>query len=517
MTITSDSIITEQLLYAAQKIVTYYGNELQQQMCLVQVPIATILEAQQYIDKAAVFNDSDKINGKTVDQLSNELSDFVETPLAAAIRNRANSNCFSCKLEFPKLDARGYKNSLIDDINRFLENGNGLLRPLSNGFELAMPNLTLLLSFLCIPDLAKLLSVLIARLLGMLFKINIGNYNLTGFIMAIIAKILNKMFSFLNTMIELGMSPVLCIFEALQTFTDLFPKAGQEVGNFPTALDNWIETGDQFKDTFHKVEVNIPKTNPMDAIPIKEQFDKVKNVISDSINSLSDEVHKLLGLKTYFECEAKRNGTSVADDIEGIKNVIGLINLIRQIMKRKSENISYSQFVDSQTPTNDFTLDDIAIVMSRTIEKEVNIATSDNTDVGVMIGKETTPDIDNLDIFKCNLVDFLDNSDYNQIITDAVNIPNVYSDGLDPTITRIALEDIYKDNNYTLIPISQNSVNTSADKIKAIIDYLGVVSLPPKDQSIPVVNNGNINVQNTQTKISDIDINSIITKLHQLS
>ena len=52
MTITSNTNITEELLYAAQKIVSFYGDSLQSEMCLVQVPISALLEAQEYIDRA---------------------------------------------------------------------------------------------------------------------------------------------------------------------------------------------------------------------------------------------------------------------------------------------------------------------------------------------------------------------------------------------------------------------------------------------------------------------------------
>ena len=203
MTITSDTNITEELLYAAQKIVSFYGDSLQSEMCLVQVPISALLEAQEYIDKAQVYNDADKINGKSIDQLHKDLSDFNETPLAAAIRERANSNCFNCKLEFPKISGKLFKDDLIGSITSFLANGNNLLRSSSFGIELALPNLVLLLSFLCIPDLAKLLALLAARLLTWISGINLGNFNLAGFIMAIVGKILSKLFSFLNTMIEI--------------------------------------------------------------------------------------------------------------------------------------------------------------------------------------------------------------------------------------------------------------------------------------------------------------------------
>lgn len=549
MTITSNTNITEELLYAAQKIVSFYGDSLQSEMCLVQVPISALLEAQEYIDRAAVYNDADKINGKSVDQLHKDLNDFSETPLAAAIRNRANSNCFNCKLEFPKISGKVFKDDLIGNIVSFLGNGNNLLRSSSFGIEKALPNLVLLLSFLCIPDLAKLLALLSARLMLLISGINLGNFNLAGFIMAIIGKILSKLFSFLNAMIEIGMSPILCIFEALKTFTDLIPKASTDIFDFigqsassasfvasvvgadkiSSTLSKWDSTTSSFKTMMNDVGTTLPKTNPIDSISIDEQFKRVESVVQESINGLSEQVQNMLGLKTYFECEAKRNGTSFSTQIEGVQNVIGLINLIKQIIKRKSDKIAYAQFTGSQTPVADFTIKDIAIVMSKAIDKEVLIATANNNDVGIVIGQSSIPNVDNLDIFKCNMIDFLDNSDYNQIISEAAHTSTTYGDGLEPTIPKIGIEDVFINKDFAFIQVNGSNIDNAADKIKAIIDYLGVITVPKQstsnntgqtqylDKQVPFNNTGKINIANTSINIKDIDINAISTKLHQLS
>lgn len=549
MTITANTNITEELLYAAQKIVSFYGDSLQSEMCLVQVPISALLEAQEYIDRAAVYNDADKINGKSVDQLHKDLNDFSETPLAAAIRNRANSNCFNCKLEFPKISGKVFKDDLIGNIVSFLGNGNNLLRSSSSGIEKALPNLVLLLSFLCIPDLAKLLALLSARLMLLISGINLGNFNLAGFIMAIIGKILSKLFSFLNAMIEIGMSPILCIFEALKTFTDLIPKASTDIFDFigqsassasfvasvvgadkiGSTLSKWDSTTSSFKTMMNDVGTTLPKTNPIDSISIDEQFKRVESVVQESINGLSEQVQNMLGLKTYFECEAKRNGTSFSTQIEGVQNVIGLINLIKQIIKRKSDKIAYAQFTGSQTPVADFTIKDIAIVMSKAIDKEVLIATANNNDVGIVIGQSSIPNVDNLDIFKCNMIDFLDNSDYNQIISEAAHTSTTYGDGLEPTIPKIGIEDVFINKDFAFIQVNGSNIDNAADKIKAIIDYLGVITVPKQstsnntgqtqylDKQVPFNNTGKINIANTSINIKDIDINAISTKLHQLS
>lgn len=552
MTITSDTNITEELLYAAQKIVSFYGDSLQSEMCLVQAPISALLEAQEYIDRASVYNDADKINGKSIDQLHKDLSDFNETPLAAAIRSRANSNCFNCKLEFPKISGKLFKDDLINSITSFLSNGNNLLLHSSFGIEKALPNLVLLLSFLCIPDLAKLLALLAAKLMLLISGINLGNFNLTGFIMAIVGKILGKLFNFLNSMIEIGMSPILCIFEALKTFTDLIPDALGDIGGLGTSaatgisiagsvvksdkmantLNNWKDKTDgfnDFKDMMTDVSKSIPVTNPIDSISIEEQFKVVETILSEALNSMSEQVQNMLGLKTYFECEAKRNGTSFATQIEGVQNVIGLINLIKQIIKRKSNKIAYAQFIGSQTTVADFTISDIAIVISNAIDKEVLIATSNNNDVGIVIGQSSIPNIDNLDIFKCNMIDFLDNSDYNQIISEAAHTSTTYGDGLEPTIPKIGIQDVFSNGGYTFVQVNGNDIDNAADKIKSIIDYLGVITVPKqnastgntqyldKDKQVPFNNTGKINIANTSINIKDIDINAISTKLHQLS
>lgn len=537
MTITSDTNITEELLYAAQKIVSFYGDTLQSKMCLVQVPISALLEAQEYIDRAAVYNDADKINGKSIDELQKDLNKFAETPIAAAIRNRARQHCFNCKLEFPKINGKLFKDGLLSDISAFLKNGNNLFKRGSlNG---ALPNLVMLLSFLCLPDLLKLLALLLARLSILLSVINLGNFNLAGFIMAIIGKILSKLFSFLNAMIEIGMSPILCIFEALKTFTELVPAAVKDIEDFGNnaisksvagakkmkiPVGNWEGNSsafDAFSSAMGSVGSQIPKTNPIDVKSIKEQYAVVDTILQESINSMSDQVQNLLGLKTYFECEAKRNGTSFATQVEGIMNLIGLINLIKQIIKRKSENIAYAQYTGATVPSRDFTIDDIATVISNTIDQEVSIASADNTDIGIVIGKSQIPNVDNMDIFKCNMIDFINNSDYNQIISDAANITNTYGDGLEPSIPRVSLDDIFTNGDYTFVQINRDNINNAADEIKAIIDYLGAVSVPQQDQSVPIVpksvNTGKINIVNTSINIKDIDIGSISTKLHQLS
>lgn len=561
MSITIDSTITEEVLLHAQRIVSFFGNQLQIDMCLIQVPIAALLEAEQYLDKAAVFNNADKIYGKDVDQLEKDITQFNESPLVSAIRNNSKNRCFDCKIPIAKVDFKSFKDGLTNDIDSFLSNGSKLF---TGGINASLPNLAYLLSFLCLPDLTKMLSLLLMKLLGTLGKFNLGNFNLTGFIMAIIGKILTAMLSFLNTMLKFSLSSTTCIIATLKSLSELANSVGDEisdtVGNtvnnikvlaedsgrvqraisskndpyqkqldkVDSSLDNFKNKAEEqnknFKAAINKLAGRLPekRTDSFGANSLDKAFAELEQTFQDAVNHLNEQVQNLFGLKTYFECEAKRNGTSISLEIEGIQNVIMLINLIKSIIKRKANNIAQTSYNSSSMlaeasleQEKQFDISDIAAVVADALGKEIAIATSSGTDVGILIGANGPNLNDTLDLFSCNLIDFMDNSDFNNVISDAANIVTS-GNGLEPTIPRITLDDIYN-TDYVFAPLNPVQLDNIGTQIQTVMDYLGAVSVPVTPMSQPKVSQPKVSNTAGSINVADIDASSITARLYQLS
>lgn len=563
MSIEINSTITEELMMHAQRIVTFFGNNMQKDMCLIQIPIAAYMEAEQYLDRADVFNEADKIYGKDVDQLEKDITNFNESPLVSAIRSNSRNKCFDCNLPVPSFDFSSFKSDLVDDIKSFLSGGNKLF---SGGVNASLPNLAYLLSFLCLPDLTKMLSLLLMRLLGTLGKFNLGNFNLTGFIMAIIGKILKAMLSFLNTMFKYSLGSSTCIIETLKTLSSLVSSTGNELesaaDNFSRNLqiltedsariqskifqesDNYqkkidkvneslgkfssksAEENKKFQEAMVSLAQKLPEKSVLNNVAFEKEFKELENTFQSSITHLMEQVQNLLGLKTYFECEAKRNGTSVASEIEGIQNVIMLINLIKSIIQRKSNKLANTSYNATNKPNvapllqeDQFDIGDIATVISDVLGKEVAIASTDSTDIGILIGNSNNKLNNSLDLFSCNLIDFIDNSDFNSVISDAANIITSGT-GIDPVIPRVTLDDIYNsvNSNYIFAPINPVQLDNIGTQIKTIMDYLGAVSVPTTTVSNKTGTkiSGNISTVGS-INVEEIDADSITARLFQLS
>lgn len=569
MSIDISSNITEEVLMHAQRIVTFFGNALQTDMCLVQVPVAALMEADQYLDRADVLNQADKIYGRDVDQIDKDVTQFNESPIVTAIRSNSRNRCFNCNIPIDKISFKNFKTDLANDIKNFLNNGSQLFIGGVNG---SLPNLAFLLSFLCLPDLTKLLSMMLMRLIGTLGKFNLGNFNLTGFIMAIIGKILKAMLSFLNTVINYSLSPITCIIETMRSLSTIATAAGDElsqaieqgasnvqllaedsarlahmttstksatqyqksVDEFNTSLDNFsndsAEANERFRGAMKEMANSVKQPNIAWANNLEKDFDNFEATLKSGVTHITEQIQNLFGLKHYFECEAKRNGTSVASELEGMQNTIMIINLIRAVIKKKTQHLAEQSVVSSNRlntsmPSSDkqFDVADIASVVADTLGKQVAIASANGTDIGVLIGDTNIPLNDSLDLFSCNLVDFIDNSDFNTIISDAADIVSSGT-GTPPMIPRITLDDVYNNTNanYVFAPINPNQLDNIAEQMKDVMDYLGAVTVPVTTASSQSKISGNVNTGGNingsiPMTVEDIDINSITARLHQLS
>lgn len=482
--LTIDSTAAEEASLYAHTIIDFFAKELSNNMCMSQVPISLYVEAKQHEERIKEMDEAIYNNGVDPETIDNSIEKFNQTPLARAIIKKSGRNCLNCKIEIPKLDLKGLVADSLMDAKQFLKNVQNLF---SFKFNIALPSFAYLLSFLCIPDLLKLLAIIISSIIDILGTIFIGSFSIMGFIMAIINKVIVALFGFINIMLNFSLSPVLCIIDALDQVIKAIPTPGkiEQLINGKSESELTGRSDEYAKNAREK----IAKAKNVADTKLAEQFSAITDTVKSAVTDINNNIEKLLGVKTHFECEAKRNGTSISESIERLQTLLAIANLIKSLLSKKTNRTATNTIDKSpQAVVNpldeQLTNAEIVEALSDAIGKQVDIVTDGVDDIGVYIGEDKS--VSNvLDLFSCNLGDFIESSNMDNIIEESILFAedNLRGEGNNPKYSSpitINIKDV--DRTTGMFIGLQNGPNDNIiTTVKDIFDFMGKVN--PYDES----------------------------------
>jgi|GEM_PF-4933228 len=499
---------TEQTIYHAQKIIDYFSSSLKADGCLSQIPITLVAEADHIIDKIEAIKNSIDNNSSNI---NSTIKKYQNDPIAAAIRRASGAGCLDCRPTLPKIRFEGLKGQAYFEGIDFLSKIKSLG---SLSFQNSLPSLAFILSSLCIPDLIKLLSLLLASVIRVTFSLDISKFSFMKLLTAILSILIGHLLSFAHTSVQFSLSPIMCILDALAQLNSSL--AGVQSLDFNLSVntsgvsidgkdalakakviedkDNETRRRDGSSNIFLGTEIkaksiDIKNFNKVESLrnsiksitPNQKDIDRIKETIenvSESINlalvDMESTILEIFNIGEAIQCESERSIRKASDSIEAITQWIQLINLIRSIIRKKTRIIA-SGIVSNTEITNDaLTNQDIADIIGDTLDKVVVLVESDADNVGILI-TENSRALDSqspLSLYSCNIKDFIESTNLDRIIEDAKTFAenNTVGKGNDP---KYVASDYIRVGNDNFLPFDLQNKDILL-QLKNIFDFLNI-------------------------------------------
>lgn len=455
--------IDEQIYYA-QIIINAFSDGLAQSRCLSQVPIAVYTQADEYenrlfdtlealgeqpepgLERDYTYEVKTASRGKPNKQNKQEVQS-PENPvfsITESIRKKADDECLNCDAEPPGIDLSNLLDGLLDDILDFLKN----IMNMFKGMVPNMCNLAYLLSYICIPDLIKILAMILAYIIKILAALVLGAFALSAFIMGVLAAAIVALLKFVLALFGYVMAPITCLLESLGMLADAVPTKGNLKEQLNEEQYALIEKGFSGKNESKKSSASSYDDLPGEWASsfkqktetgneaIKEGFGKAENRIREASDGVEGSMEDLLGLIGFCDCEPKRSGASIFDKIASLVELTMLANLIRAVIDKKSTNLALDRLCrvqdDEENPyrrgesynPDPFDKETIAKVVGDAIGAQTDILESEDGDIAVVFTppKNTTPSSSRLSFYSCSLDDFARESALDKVIERGIKV-----------------------------------------------------------------------------------------------
>lgn len=510
---------TEQTLYHAQKIIDYFSGNLKTSGCLSSIPITLVAEADHIIDKINGIKDA--VDNNTAG-LNNNITKYQNDPIAAAIRRASGNNCLDCRPTLPKIRFEGMKGQAyfeaVDFLNKIKSIG-------AASFSASLPSLAFILSSFCIPDLIKLLSLLLASVIRLGFSLDVSKFSFMKLLTAILSKLLSHLLSFAHTSVQFSLSPIMCVLDALsQLNSSLTPlqslnfnlsinQSGININDSDTlAKAKIIEERDNLKKentqdkvflgtsirsksidiaNFNKIEtlrngIKSITPNQREVEQIKDSIDGIVESINKSLIDMESTILEIFNIGQSIQCESERSTRKASDSIESIVQWIQLINLIRSVIKKKTRTIAVGVVSNTDYQNNILTNQDIADILADTLDKTTVLVDTDPDNIGVLIidNKNNITSSSPLSIYSCNINDFIESTHMDKIIEDAKTFAenNTVGKGNDP---KYVASEYIKVGNDNFLPFNLQNKDILL-QLNNIFNFLNIKN--PYDNELPTTN-----------------------------
>lgn len=530
---------TEQTIYHAQKIIDYFATNLKTSGCLSHIPITLVAEADHIIDKIEGIQNAIDNNASAV---NSSMTKYQNDPIAAAIRRATGAGCLDCRPTLPKIRFEGMKGQAYFEAVDFLKKVKALG---AVPFGASLPSLAFILSSFCIPDLIKLLSLLLASVIRLTFSLDVSKFSFMKLLAAIISKLLEHLLSFAHTSVQFSLSPIMCVLDALsQLNSSLTPvkesnfnlsinQAGININDKDTlSKAKAIEERDnEFKKIDERSNTNIflgtsirSKSldfenfrivsaardtikaftpNEREVEQIKQSIDDIVELINLSLIDMESTIFEIFGIGQVIQCEAERSTKKASDSIESIMQWIQLINLIRSVIKKKTRIIANGVVNNVDYENITLTNQDVADIIGDTLDKVATVVETDPDNIGILLSDNNQITSSSpLSIYSCNINEFIESTHMDNIIEDAKVFAenNTIGKGNDP---KYITSDYITVGNNNFLPFNLQNKDILL-QLKDIFNFLNIKN--PYDNELPIQNTSPDELINSLSISDKIDL-----------
>lgn len=286
----------------------------------------------------------------------------------------------------------------------------------------------------CIPDLVRIIGMLLMALSTIISSVNLESLSLSSFISATLGAVLDISIKKGMFMFSVSVSKSECLSATIKEIMSYLPTSQSMNDRLDPELLKKFGLYNKNPTNYVKMFEALDKSltaNGKDGID--RAFDgmsQMTSVIDDAIQHVNGWLEGLFGLSNYIPCERERSNSKPSTLIEQIMNLITMINTIRAIIDKKYQKEQCGS-VDtpagtSEDPTgSSLTPDDVIDIINDIIDIDKIIKDNDGNTIAIIlpsVGLKTVY----LDTFGCNLPHFMD------FVTDMFNNPE-YNTSLEVT------------------------------------------------------------------------------------
>lgn len=532
---------SSEILYNCELIASTFADALKQNNCMLMLTVGLHQELNDAI------KDLEDIS-KTIDSTDKELNDLEESldqtilDSVQSIINDSKANCYSCKLSMPELEFNF-------DLNAILGRLQALFNMYTDMFKVGKLDLCQAAYSIrnsCLPDILKLIILLLTAYASIMMLKNISSISLLAFIKGVLQTLISKIFSSLKISVGIGSTNISCIISAFKEIAEsLVPTNERIIQNLDResqlALGIVQETDhsplyNQYVEDLDKginrvtkeaseLDTNIEKLETQ----LNETFSKVSEVLTSSTKEVNDYIANLLGLKTSFECESKRSGTDVSDVMMKVNNLIQVLNLLSAVAVAIAKKEARDRICSTGQSINNMSTNDVSDVQMKDIveeyyQKEAEIIENEDNGIQIIIYDKPKPSVlPKLDLLDCSINDFTMSHTIDNIIKvtedvvreelDRPTRPTTSTDGNTNTyvITKPPINVLNNiDNIMSLLYDEPN--NTATDIISDLTSSLPSDTVATEEILNPIGKGGfeiNTDMFNTNNKDSSLNCRSI--------
>lgn len=431
----TNSFNANEILFHVQALTDAFAEALKQNNCIVMLPISLhndIDVAIKDLEEAYELN-------TPVDLTQNPIGNAVTgekilDSIQSAI-DYSKAQCYSCALTLPRVDFTFDTSQMMGTLKASLELFNQIFK---------LPKLDLCqassaLRNTCLPDILRLIVLLLTAYASIMMLKNITSISLSAFIKGVISTIIEKLFAALKVSIGIGDTNIACLIQAMKEIsTNLLPTDEQVAKLLTQEERDAIDFGTNKESIMNPYTTNLDKgINRLqtttrgyeeDLNKLEGKLEDTFKVFSDSLEEASQEINDLilnmLAIKSTFECEAKRSGTDVLEVMEKINRLIQIVNMLSAVALATARKDAYERACASNKSIKRLTnkeLEDLKIkdIIEEYYEKEAELIETPDGGIQIIIkdDKPKEPVLNKITLFQCSIDDFINDHTLGEIIT----------------------------------------------------------------------------------------------------
>ena len=282
----------------------------------------------------------------------------------------------------------------------------------------------------CIPDLVRIIGMLLMALSTIVSSVNLESLSLSSFISATLGAVLDISIKKGMFMFSVSVSKSECLSATIKEILSYLPTSQSMNDRLDPELLKKFGLYNKNPTNYVKMFEALDKSltiNGKDGID--KAFDgmsQMTSVIDNAIQHVNDWLEGLFGLSSYIPCERERSNSKPSTLIEQIMNLITMINTIRAIIDKKYQKEQCGSIgTPADGSSNTLTPDDVIDIINDIIDIDKIIKDNDGNTIAIIlpsVGLKTVY----IDTFGCNLPHFMD------FVTDMFNNPE-YNTSLEVT------------------------------------------------------------------------------------
>lgn len=458
------------ILAYAQTISNYFIEALDQNDCNVKVVVGFYQELDDTIDSIL---DLDKAFQKpTIPDKDRpytpplDINDIIEKPLesdfiTAAAVEALKERCFDCNLKLPKIN---FSNDLDFLHNKLSFQLDVYKATFDNPLKGNYCHLAAAMQYTCIPDIVKLLGMILTAYTAVLALNKLPTFSLNAFIKGIVGTLIAKVVGSISISLDASSTGLPCLLGVLEELAFKMPTLENvsqrmledQLENWvqdyqtieelkaildPQLADNWI-TAQEYEAILAKHRKEFDPINyyaeQLESEVGKAQdavsgiFEYVNGILGSAQDDINSYISAVLGVINFFECENKRSGPDFSEIMEYLQNLTTVINifsaLIAIIVPKTifwhlcKDEKSYKEIIEvlgKPVVREPLTKTELEEILTEFTQNKTEIS-EDGLSI-LIYDKPVTPKLPKLELLGCNFKDFAEAHSLENIVKNSID------------------------------------------------------------------------------------------------